>query len=114
MKGLPPWRIAAGIAVLLGLLAIAIALSPIYIHNLQLQSFVADLTQTASREAASDDAVRSGILAKARSLNLPVMADDVQITHAAGRLRVDIRYFVTVNLPGYTVGLHFHPTAGSR
>ena len=29
-------------------------------------------------------------------------------------IRIDIRYFVTVDVPGYTVNLHFYPGAGSE
>jgi len=110
----PRWRIAAGIAVLLGMLLFAIVFTPIYFHNLQLQSFVANLTQTASRGPTADDALRGQILAKANSLNLPIKADDVHITRSSEGLHIDVRYFVTVNLPGYTVNLHFYPGAGSQ
>jgi hypothetical protein len=110
----PRWRIAAGIAVLLALLLFAAVLTPIYFHNFQLQGFVSALTQDASSRTASDDVLRARILGKASALNLPVTANDVQIVHTPDRLRIEIRYFVTVNLPGYTVNLHFNPRAGSR
>ena len=29
-------------------------------------------------------------------------------------LRIDVRYVVRVDLPVYTVDLHFHPGAGAR
>ena len=52
---------------------------------------------------------------KARQLNLPVTEDNVHITRSAGRtLQIDVRYAVRVDLPGYTVNLHFYPGAGSR
>ena len=114
MNPVPRWRIAAGIAVLLLLLGLIAFLAPIYIHNLQLQSYVAAVTQSASNSPAQDDPLRARILDKARQLSLPVSADDVHITHTSDGLRVDVRYFVTVNLPGYTVRLHFYPGAGSR
>ena len=114
MNGVPRWRIAAGIGVLLALLLFAAVLTPIYFHNLQLQSFVATLTQSASSQTTSDDALRERILSRAGILNLPVKADDVHIVHVPEGLRIDVRYFVTVNLPGYTVNLHFYPRAGSR
>jgi hypothetical protein len=75
---------------------------------------VAAVTQSASNSPGPDDALRTLILDKAHSLNLPVTADDVHIAHTADGLRIDVRYFVTVNLPGYTVNLHFYPGAGSR
>lgn len=87
--------------------------SPIYIHNLELQSYVADLTRDAGSRAQPDDSLRSNILKKAAELDLPVKADNVHIDHSDG-LRIDVRYFVRVSLPFYTVDLHFYPGAGSR
>jgi hypothetical protein len=38
----------------------------------------------------------------------------VHIDRTPDELRIAVRYFVRVSLPGYTVDLHFYPGAGSR
>jgi hypothetical protein len=106
---LPPWRIAAAVFILGVLLLFALVLGPVYLHNLQLQSFVGNLTQTVQAQPQPDDSLRSAVLAKARDLNLPVRAENVQVVHSSEGTRIDVRYFVRVTLPGYTVDLHFHP-----
>jgi hypothetical protein len=110
----PPWRVAAAIAVLVALLGFGILFAPIYINNLRLQSFVAEITQGVDTRRLSDDSVRAAVVDKAIALNLPVKADNVHIVHLPEGTRVDVRYFVRVSLPGYTVDLHFYPGAGSR
>ena len=74
-----------------------------------------DVTHRATAPTSSDDVLRSWILAKAADLELPVVADNVHIQRSADRVRIDVRYFVRVNLPLYTVDLHFYPApaAGS-
>jgi hypothetical protein len=54
------------------------------------------------------------VLNRAHELDLPVKADNVHIVRSSDGLRIDVRYFVRVTLPGYTVDLHFYPGAGSR
>ncbi len=54
------------------------------------------------------------MLNRARQLDLPVADDDIHILRGADGMRIDVRYFVTVDLPGYTVNLHFYPGAGSN
>ena len=49
------------------------------------------------------------VLDKAHQLNLPVAEDNVHILRSADGLHIDVRYFVRVDLPGYTVDLHFYP-----
>ncbi|HTT66342.1 MAG TPA: DUF4845 domain-containing protein [Bryobacteraceae bacterium] len=107
-------RQAAGIAVLAVLVILGARLIPIYIHNQELQQFVEDVTHRAAAPTSSDDVLRSWILDKAADLELPVTADDVHIQRSAEQVRIDVRYAVRVNLPLYTVDLHFYPGAGSR
>ena len=114
MNPVPRWRIAAAIAVLAALLGFGILFAPIYAGNLKLQSYVAEITHHVDSQNQPDEALRQNVLNKARELDLPVRADNVQITHLPDGLRIDVRYFVRVTLPGYTVDLHFYPGAGSR
>jgi hypothetical protein len=110
----PRWRIAAAIAVLAALAAFGIMFIPIYIHNLELQSYVADLTHAPGAASTPDYTLRDNVLKKAVELNLPIQADNVHIDRVGNDLRIDVRYFVRVSVPFYTVDLHFYPGAGSR
>ena len=114
MNPVPRWRIAAAIGVLAILAAFGIMFLPIYIHNLELQGYVADLTHTPDAASTPDYTLRDNVLKKAGELNLPVAADNVHIDRVGNDLRIDVRYFVRVSLPFYTVDLHFYPGAGSR
>lgn len=89
--------------------------TPIYVHNFQLRGYVDTLTHSAGARSASDDLLRTQVVEKAHELALPsVTADDVHIQRSANDLRIEVRYRVPVDLPGYQVTLHFYPGAGSR
>jgi hypothetical protein len=92
------------------------AFAPAYVRNYRLQTYVSELTQRAENRTRSDDVVRTLVLDESHRLNLPVTADNVQVIRAADGAvkKVEVRYKVQVNLPGYTVNLHFYPGAGSR
>ena len=111
---IPRWRIAAAAVVLAGLIGFLAMFTPIYIRNLRLQSYVSGLTQTVENTQKSDDLLRTWVLDKAHQLKLPIAEDNVHILRSADGLHIDVRYFVRVDLPGYTVDLHFYPGAGSR
>jgi hypothetical protein len=112
----PRWRIALAVLVLAGLVFLLTVFTPIYFSNLKLQSFVSDVTQRVENHAKPDDLLRTMVVDKAQELRLPVAAENVHISRAAGGAlqTIDVRYAVQVNLPGYTVNLHFYPGAGSR
>jgi hypothetical protein len=107
-------RQAAGVAVLVVLVVLGVRLIPIYVHNQELQQFVEDVTHRASAPTSSDDVLRSWVLTKAADLELPVVADNVHIQRSPDTVHIEVRYSVRVDLPLYTVDLHFYPGAGSR
>ena len=114
MKRVPRWRLAAGAAVLGALVFFAARLLPVYLANLELQRYVEETTRRVESQTRSDDLLRTWVLEKAASLNLPVRADNVHVKRSAAGMRIDVRYIVRVSMPLYTVDLHFYPGAGSR
>jgi len=110
----PRWRIVAAWAVLALVAAFSVAFAPIYYHNLELQRSVAEITHNVENQAKPDDVIRLLVLKRAEELNLPVKASNVHIDRSPQRLRIDVGYFVRVAFPGYTVDLHFHPSAASQ
>ena len=114
MNPVPKWRIAAAVLVLAALLGFGVLFTPIYAANLKLQTYVEEITRRVDSQNQPDEALRQNVLNKARQLNLPVKADNVHIIRSPEGLRIDVRYFVRVTAPGYTVDLHFYPGAGSR
>jgi hypothetical protein len=108
------WRLAAGIAVLAVLVALGARMVPIYFHNIALQQFVDELARRGDTPSTADDVLRTRVLAKAGDLDLPVKPSNIRIQHSGAGVRIDVRYVVRVDLPLYTVDLHFYPGAGSR
>lgn len=114
MNRVPRWRVAAAAILVAGLVVFAASFAPTYIHNVQLQNFVADLAVRPDTQAVSDDLLRTWIVDKAHTLNLPVKPGNVRISRSKTGMRIDVRYMVRVTAPGYTVDLHFYPGAGSH
>ena len=107
MNRVPRWRVAAGILVLAALGLFAAVLTPVYVRSFQFHQFVSRLTHNVETRDRAEDDLLGMVLAKARSLSLPVTAADVQFIRTGGEVRIVVRYVVKVDLPGYTVELHF-------
>jgi len=108
------WRIALGAAVLLVLLALGAALTPVYLHNLEFQRYVSALADDSKTRNRNDSLIRSSLVDKADSLQLPVRFENIQIARTDEAVRITVKYAVHVNLVVYAVDLHFYPGAGSR
>ena len=114
MSHVSRWRMVAAAAVLTALLAFTAMFAPIYYRNLELQNYVSGVAQRVENQTNSDDVLRTWVLDKAHALDLPVKEDNVHVIRSKEGVRIDVRYFVRVDLPGYTVDLHFYPGAGSQ
>jgi hypothetical protein len=111
VRRIPVWRIAAAVLVLAALVFFVFRLAPAYLHNWQLGRYLHQLAASSSVQAATDGELRSLVVNRARELALPVAADNVRIDRSRAGLRLEVRYVVGVDLPGYTVTLHFRPGA---
>jgi hypothetical protein len=103
---------AAGVAVLVVLAAVAVLLAPPYYENWKLQRYLDALAGDPAISTTTPDAVRDKIVKQAESLGLPVHSDDVRVSRVDGALRIEVLYIVKINLPIYSVDLHFRPGAG--
>jgi len=110
----PAWRLAVGGIILLALIGLAAYLAPIYIRNLKLQQYVEELARVPDTPKKADDLIRAEVIEKAAALDLPVKPENIQISRIDGAFNISVRYIVRVDLPLYTVDLHFYPGAGSR
>jgi hypothetical protein len=106
-------RLAAGMAVLLILVLVAVLLIPPYTSNWRLQNYVNDLADDPGTAKRPSGAVQADVLSQAASLGLPVQGDDVHVGIAEGAVKIEVLYIVHVDVAGYTIDLHFRPAAGS-
>ena len=105
------WRIAAGVAVLVVFALIAILLAPPYYHDWQLQRYLVALVHDRATVNRPPDLIRALVVDKAAALGLPVRTPDVHVTRSNGNVKIEALYIVHIDLPVYTVDLHFRPGA---
>ncbi len=103
-------RRVGGAIVLLLMAAVGLLLIPSYAANWEFQNFITGISRDPGK--LSPEAIRAAILSKAASLGLPVHSGDVHVQLSAGRAQIDVLYVVHVSKAGYTLDLHFRPSAG--
>ena len=104
---MPLWRRVAGIGVLAVLVIVTAMLVPPYLRNMQFQRYLDDLVD----RSHTPEILKAEAINRAAQMGLPVRSGDVRVEQRGSGIRVDIIYVVRVDLPLYTVDLHFHPTA---
>lgn len=92
----------------------AIKIVPVYVNSYELEDYIRQQTPFWVTQRTSGTGVRDSVVAKARSLNLPVSPEQVQVEATGTRVSVALDYTVPVDLIVYTLELRFTPSAENR
>jgi hypothetical protein len=62
----------------------------------------------------TEEAIRAEVAKRAARLGLPLTPSQIRVEKDGSRVRVEAMYVVRVDLPLYSVDLHFRPAADAR
>jgi hypothetical protein len=88
------------------------SLVPAFLANVSFGRSLREITRSFPLHPQSAVALRSEVMTRAEQLGLKLRDDDVEIRVARNSAWVAVRYEDEIHLPGYTVKLHFSPSAG--
>jgi hypothetical protein len=106
--------VAAGLLILVGMIVLALLMLPPYLDDLRLQRAMAGFVAEPGTVSMSEEMIRSQVAERAARLGVPLGASQIRVEKDGSRVRVEAMYAVRMDLPLYSVDLHFHPSAGSR
>jgi hypothetical protein len=88
-----------------------VLLAPPYYENWRLQRYLSALAHDPASAHRSSDLLRALVVDRAASMGLPVRTGDVQVAQGSNSIKIEVLYVVHIDLPVYTVDLHFRPSA---
>ena len=102
------------IAVIYGLWMII----PPYFANYQFEDGIKNEALHDTYTTKSEDDIRNSIFKQAKDLDIPINREQIKVqrqgTMGQGSILIDVDYSVRVDLPGYPLDLHFHPTTSNK
>jgi len=98
-----------GLAILAIAGLVAYRMIPIKVKAAELRDVVIDEAKAAGNH--NNKHIERAIVAKAESLNLPLKKTGVKIDRKANEIKVDVKYTVPVEFPGFTYQWKFHHKA---
>ena len=101
-RGDVPVGCLVGGVVALIVVLVSIKVAPIMIHVGELDKEISNLADRANRREYTDQRIRRDILEKAEQLDLPVTKKSVDIRRTSNRIKVTVRYTISIDFPGYT------------
>ena len=98
-----------GLLLLLAGLFVAYKMIPVKVRTADLRQTVTDEARAAGTH--NDGHIMKAILNEAERLELPVTKDDVEIVRRRDSIRIDVKYMVPVQFPGFKYEWNFHHVA---
>ncbi|MFN3324680.1 MAG: hypothetical protein ACK5AZ_14380 [Bryobacteraceae bacterium] len=108
------WRIAGAVVILTVLAVLGAWMIPPYLDNFRFQQYLKAAARDPEAAGRPVELVRIGVAERAARMGLPVRMGDVRVSRGADGLRIEVPYVVRLDMPLYTVDLHFRPSAGGR
>ncbi len=87
---------------------------PVYSGSSKLADHIRDVAVHASMQKTAASEVQAEIVRYARSLGLPIGANEVHVTRTEDTVQINVDYTVPVKLGVFTWNLHFAPSVESR
>jgi hypothetical protein len=92
----------------------AFKILPVYVNSWEIEDYIRQQTPFWLTQRANGDIIRGKVLDKARDLDLPISADQVQVDASSASVTVNLDYTVPVDLKVYTLNLHFSSEAQNK
>ena len=95
-----------GLLVFLAAIFVAYKMVPTKVKAAELRQEIVDNAKAAGMR--NDSQIQKAVLAKAQELGLPLQKEDLSITRGGNIIKIDAKYTVVVEFPGYTYHWNFH------
>jgi len=111
-------KLILGFTLIVGVVYVCAELIPPYFSNYQLEDAIETEARMSTYSSKTEDAIRDTIYKKAQDLEIPMSKDHITVrrsgTMGSGYVLIEGDYLVHVDLPGYPMDLHFHPSTKNK
>ena len=111
-------KLVLGFAVIVAFIYGAWMIIPPYFANYQFEDGIKNEALHSTYTTKTEDDIRNAVIKQAKDLDIPVTREQVKVQRAGnmgtGSIIIDVDYTVHVDLPGYPMDLHFHPSTSNR
>ena len=111
-------KLVLGLAVVIAVIYGLCLLVPPYFSNYQFEDMMKTEALHDTYSTKTDDDVRKAVLKQAKDFEISLTEEQVKVqrtgTQGMGTFSIDVDYTVHVDMPGYPLDLHFHPSSKNR
>ncbi len=104
-------RLFIGLFVLAAAVYLTWKVAPVFFANYQFEEEMDDTARMSAIDARkTPEEIRAAVFEKAQSHDIPIKAEDIEVTRNGADVAISVDYVVRVDIPVYPFDLNFHPS----
>lgn len=108
--------LGVGLIVMLGFLGLKVV--PVFFSNYQFEDFIKEEALHSTYSTLSEDDIRDTVIKHAHDYDIDLTAKQVHVSrtgsNGTGSLTIEADYTVSIDLPGYSTTVEFHPSTKNK
>lgn len=111
-------KLVLGFGVFLAMILVGVKVIPPFFANYELEDAIKADALQATYSTRTEEDIRSAVIKHARDYDIPLTPQQVKVSrvggYGTGTLNIEAEYTVSIDLPGYSTTLQFHPSSQNK
>ena len=111
-------KLICGVCVMVLVAFLGIKIVPVYFSNYQFEDFIKSEALQSTYGTRSEEDIRDSVIKHAHEYDIDLTAKQVHVTRTGangnGSLTIEAQYTVSIDLPGYSTTVDFHPSSKNK
>jgi hypothetical protein len=111
-------KLIFGLGLILVVALVGVKVLPVYFSNYQFEDFIKEEALHSTYTTRTEDDIRDGVIKHARDFDINLTPKQVHVsrtgTSGTGTMTIEADYSATIELPGYSTTIDFHPSTKNK
>ena len=112
------FKLILGLGVILVVAFLGIKTIPVYFSNYEFEDSIKEEALHSTYSTRSEDDIRDAVIKHAHDYDIDLTAKQVHVSRTGmngnGSLTIEADYTVSIDLPGYSTSVEFHPSSKNK
>ena len=112
------FKMILGVGMIVMVAFLGIKTIPVFFSNYQFEDFIKEEALHSTYSTRSEDDIRDAVIKHAHDYDIDLTAKQVHVSRTGsngnGSLTIEADYTVSIDLPGYSTTVDFHPSSKNK
>ena len=112
------FKLILGVGVIVLVVFLGLKTVPVFFSNYEFEDFIKEEALHSTYSTRTEDDIRNAVIKHAHDYDIPLTPQQVHVSrtgvNGVGSLTIEAEYSVSIDLPGYSTTIDFHPSTKNK